>query len=176
MWLSLMVIKAIIDPKKTVKHEEENIKSVVRSVLAQYKLKKLTESSFDWIEDHLTCMLHTSKCDQAGQYSYSKQFFFSNDVDLCLVTALGKKLVTTSPENAGPFVYKSNIRNTECGPVQTFERRLKALLRSMVASGDILEDEFGVPLDSITLHSLKRSAYRFLRNFPECNQISRRAS
>ena len=42
-----------------------------------------------------------------------------------------------SNENAGPFVYKSNIRNTECGFEVTFERRLKALLRSMVASGDV---------------------------------------
>lgn len=140
--------------------------NLIQSVSRGERVSNEGWACFDWIEDHLTCMLHTSKCDQAGQYSYSKQFFFSNDVDLCLVTALGKKLMTTSPENAGPFVYKSNIRNTECGPVQTYERRLKALLRSMVASGDILEDEFGVPLDSITLHSLKRSAYRFLRNFP----------
>ncbi len=140
--------------------------NLIQSVCRGERVSNEGWACFDWIEDHLTCMLHTSKCDQAGQYSYSKQFFFSNDVDLCLVTALGKKLVTTSPENAGPFVYKSNIRITECGPVQTFERRLKALLRSMVASGYILEDEFGVPLDSITLHSLKRSAYRFLRNFP----------
>lgn len=140
--------------------------NLIQSVCRGERVSKEGWACFDWVEDHLTCMLHTSKCDQAGQYSYSKQFFFSDDIDLCLVTALGKKLLTTSPEHAGPFVYKSNIRNTEVGPVQTFERRLKALLRSMVASGDIFEDEFGVPLDSITLHSLKRSAYRFLRNFP----------
>ena len=54
MWLLLMVIKAIIDPKKNVKHEEENIKSVVRSVLAQYKLEKLTES----IKNDLTSQIN----------------------------------------------------------------------------------------------------------------------
>jgi len=140
--------------------------NLIQSMCRGERVSKEGWACFDWVEDHLTCMLHTSKCDQAGQHSYSKQFFFSNDVDLCLVTALGKKLLTTSPECAGPFVYKSNLRDTECGPVQTFERRLKALLRSMLASGDMLEDEFGVPIDSITLHSLKRSAYRFLRNFP----------
>jgi integrase len=140
--------------------------NLVQSMCRGERVSNEGWACFDWVEDHLTCMLQTSKCDQAGKHSYSKQFFFSYDVDLCLVTALGKKLLTTPPENAGPFVYKSNIRNTECGPVQTFERRLKALLRSMVASGDVFEYEFGVQLDTITLHSLKRSAYRFLRNFP----------
>ena len=121
---------------------------------------------FDWLEDHLTCSMHTSKCDQSGKQSYPKQFFFSEDVDLCLVTALGKKILTTPPEQAGPFVYMNNIKATLTGPVQTFERRLKSLLRAMVESEYTSEEEFGVPLDSITLHSLKRSAYRYLRNFP----------
>jgi hypothetical protein len=35
---------------------------------------------FDWIDDHLTCLLHKSKCDQSGKKSYSKQFFLSASV------------------------------------------------------------------------------------------------
>lgn len=140
--------------------------NLIQSLCRGERVSKEGWACFDWIEDHLTCLLHTSKCDQSGKKSYSKQFFFSEDVDLCLVTALGKKTLTTPPECAGSFVYMNNIRPTQTGPVQTFERRLKSLLRAMVASGDISEEEFGVPLDSITLHSLKRSAYRYLRNFP----------
>lgn len=55
MWLSLMVIKAIIDPQNTVKHEEEYIKSsVVRRTFAEYKLEEWTESN----KNELTYQIH----------------------------------------------------------------------------------------------------------------------
>jgi len=113
----------------------------------------------------LTSLLNTSKCDQAGNHGYWKRFFFSDDVDLCFVTALGRKILTTPPECAGPFVYRSNVKSTASGPVQTFERKLKAMLRAMLTTGEILADDLGVPIAAITLHSLKRTSYRYLRNF-----------
>jgi hypothetical protein len=113
----------------------------------------------------LTSLLNTSKCDQAGNHGYWKRFFFSDDVDLCFVTALGKKILTTPPECAGPFVYRSNVKSTASGPVQTFERKLKAMLRAMLTTGEISANDLGVPIAAITLHSLKRTAYRYLRNF-----------
>ena len=129
--------------------------------------------SLDWVLDHMTCHLVTSKCDQAGQFSYPKQFFWSNDPDMCWVTALGRRILTTPPEQAGPHIYKNNTRENVKPPVQRYERRLKALLQRMP---DDMKVQLAVPIDHITLHSLKRSAYRYLQTFPvDRVQLSLRA-
>jgi hypothetical protein len=129
--------------------------------------------SLDWVLDHMTCHQITSKCDQAGQYSYPKQYFWSHDVDMCWVTALGRRILTTPPEQAGPYIYKDNTKDTAKAPVQRYERRLKALLQQMPSE---LKVQLGIPLDRITLHSIKRSAYRHLQAFPvDRAQLSIRA-
>jgi hypothetical protein len=110
-------------------------------------------ASMDWVEDHLTKCLNTSKCDQSAQHSYPKQFFFSNDVDFCLITALGRKVLTTKPEHANPFIFQHSV--------QTYERRLKDLLVQMPD-----RHQLGMPIGLITLHSVKRTVYKFLRTVP----------
>ena len=119
--------------------------------------------SLDWVLDHMTCHQITSKCDQSGQYSYPKQYFWSKDVDMCWVTALGRRILTTPPEQAGPYIYKNNTRDNVKAPVQRYERRLKVLLQQMPLE---LKVQLGIPLYLIKLHSIKRSAYRHLQTFP----------
>jgi hypothetical protein len=129
--------------------------------------------SLDWVSDHMTCHLVTSKCDQAGKFSYPKQFFWSPDPDFCWLTALGRRILTTPPEQAGPHIYKNNTKENVKPPVQRYERRLKVLLQRMP---DGIKAQLGVPIDHITLHSLKRTAYRYLQNFPvDPVQLSLRA-
>jgi ubiquitin len=99
MWFLLMVIKAIIDPKQNVEHEEKKLNSAVNKIFPQEKLQKLTETNHNTLTSQINDLIKKRLKMFEKSFVGHCQSWSSKEDDLILVLNLFMKCYEGSKQS-----------------------------------------------------------------------------